>query len=76
MNRHRMEPLAKDNPRRRIGGSGKPELMNISGNRKLFIYADTETFYHTNGAEPWKHVGEKNFSRVVSQMDVYPFIVA
>lgn len=44
--------LAKEHPKKKIGGTDKPELMNIPGNKKIYVYADTETFYLTNGMKP------------------------
>lgn len=55
MNTTRIElrrTLAKLNSARKIGNTDHPELMNIPGNKKLFVYADTETYYDTNGVEP------------------------
>lgn len=79
MNRTRIETrrtLAKFDTRRKIGGTDHPELMNIPGNKKIFVFADTETFYQTNGIEPWKYIGKKSSGQMLAEMDVYPFLVA
>lgn len=44
--------LAKRHPKRKIGGTDDSELMKMPALRRLHVFADTETFYCTNGVKP------------------------
>lgn len=55
MNKDKFElrrQLARRHPRNKIGGSEDAELMNIPALKRLHVFADTETFYCTNGVKP------------------------
>lgn len=49
--------------------------LNKPPNLKLEVFADTETFYKTNGVEPWNLKGTKNYTAALREMDVIPFIL-
>lgn len=67
-------PLPGLSKTKRIGGTEFMELQKPS-NLKLEVYADTETFYMTNGVEPWSLKGTKNYTAALKEMDVIPFIL-
>lgn len=51
------------------------EICKMPGNRKLPVYADTETFYVTHGLEPWTKEGTKEYGKTLAHMEVYPLIL-
>lgn len=59
---------------RRVGDTDQMELKSPRGHLKVEIFADTETYYHTNGVEPWNNKGKPNYTTKLKEMDVYPFI--
>lgn len=67
-------PLPGLSKTRRIGATEYMEL-NKPPNLKLEVFADTETFYKTNGVEPWNLKGTKNYTAALKEMDVIPFIL-
>lgn len=62
--------------KKRVGSLDIMERQPPTGNGRIAVYADTETWYVTYGLKPWEHIGKPHAGAIVAEMTVFPCIIS